>query len=216
MPMNTNAARQPQAAAIGGMIAGATIAPTFAPELNSDGGERAFPPREPVRDRLDRRREVSAFAQAQRGARDHETARAADQRVRRRRRGSRPRSRRRSRSSTPKRSMNQPNTNRLIAYAPWNARVRRAVLGVRPTELGVQRALDQREDLPVDVVDGRREEQQPADQPAVAARWCSRVSRWPERWTWSWAPQQLPGGCRKALLYGEIAALGAKKAPARP
>src|SRR3954454_6266296 len=31
-PMNTNAARQPQAAAIGGMMAGATIAPTFAPE----------------------------------------------------------------------------------------------------------------------------------------------------------------------------------------
>ena len=36
MPMNTNAARQPQAAAIGGTIAGATIAPTFAPELNSE------------------------------------------------------------------------------------------------------------------------------------------------------------------------------------
>ena len=58
----------------------------------------------------------------------------------------------------------------------------RGVVALGPSELALQRALEDADDLAIDVVDGRREEQQRADHPAIAAdgraygyssRWCS-------------------------------------------
>ena len=65
--------------------------------------------------------------------------------------------------------MNQPNSEQADGVRDLERGVRQPVLRVGPAELGVQRPLDEREDLPVDVVDGRRQEQQAADQPAIAA-----------------------------------------------
>ena len=156
------AACQPHAAAIGGTIAGATIAPTFDPELNSEVALG-----EPVGDRLDRRREIAALAQAQAGARDHEPVRAPHQSVGGRR-DAPGRDRDRVADLHPEAIDEPPEPEQADRVGELERRVGHPVLGVGPAELDVQRPLDQREDLPVDVVDGGRQEQQGADDPAVA------------------------------------------------
>jgi hypothetical protein len=51
---------------------------------------------------------------------------------------------------------------------PLKSRVHLTELLVRPTELGIENGLEQREDLPIDVIDRRRPEEERADEPAVA------------------------------------------------
>ena len=80
--------------------------------------------------------------------------------------------------------MNQPNSEQADGVRALEGGVHQAELLVRPPELLVEELLDESEDLPVDVVDRRRQEDQRADDPAVLAdgafavrhgmpfRWC--------------------------------------------
>jgi len=121
-----------------------------------------------VGDRLDRRREVSALAKTEADARDDEPARAADQRVGR---GSQAPDRDRHRvADLHALAIDEPTEQKQAdGVGELERGVREAVLRVGPAELGVERPLDQRQDLTVDVVDGRGQEQQAADQPAITA-----------------------------------------------
>ena len=168
-PITTNAARQPQAPAMTGTIAGATIAPTLAPELNSavanarsrfgnqcataliDDGK--FPPSpRPSAD-----------------AREHEAAHAAHQRVAGG--GQAPGGDRDRVADLHAEAIDElaeqqqaervgaPETKELTS--PYCALV-------QPSSTSSV-DLSSAQDLPVDVVDRRRQEQQRADQPAITA-----------------------------------------------
>ena len=166
--MTTNGTCQPQAKAMSGTTAGAMIAPTFAPELNRvvanarsllgnqsatalmDDGKLPPSPRPSATRAIMnpptvRDGGVADGREAPGGDRDG----VADSRA--------------EAIDEPAEEQQADGVRRL------EGRVDLAELGVRPVQLVVEHRLEQREDLAVDVVDRRRQEQQPADEPAVAA-----------------------------------------------
>ena len=163
-----NAACQPQCSAIHGTMIGVTIAPTFEPALKIPVANARSRAREPLGDRLDRRRKISRLAEAEREARRAESSRGARERVRHRR--------------------DAPDDDRAGEAAPRAdavhdaagdeeaERVRDreprddvAVLLLVPAEVALQRRREDAEHLAVDVVDRRREEQQRADRPPISS-----------------------------------------------
>ena len=178
-----NAARQPNVRAMKGTSAGAMIAPTLVPELKMDvanarsrfGNHSAMaliadgklPPS--LTPRKTRAREEAADRRHQRVAHggdapERDRRRVAD-----------------LRAVLVDEPAEQEQTD---GVGPLEGGVHQAELLVGPPELLVEELLDERQDLPVDVVDRRRQEDERADDPAVLAdgafdsrhgmpfRWC--------------------------------------------
>ena len=163
------AARQPHAAASSGTAIGATIAPMLVPELKMPGGERALALREPLRHGLDRGREVRRLADAEQEPRERRSPSRCS-RERGAHAGERP-PRHRDRQT-------QLGADAIEDAAPdqHHHRVRdlerdddAAVIELGPADLLLQVRREDAEHLAVDVVDGRGEEQQRADDPAPSA-----------------------------------------------
>ena len=70
----------------------------------------------------------------------------------------------------PSRSINFPMNRQPVPYANLKREDNIAVSDLRPSKLNLQRRLQQADHLPVHVIHGRGEKQQPADQPARVAR----------------------------------------------
>ena len=69
----------------------------------------------------------------------------------------------------PNRSISRPAIEQADRIGELKGEDDVGVVDLGPAELPLQRRLEDADDLPVDVVDGRGEEQQPADDPAEAA-----------------------------------------------
>ena len=131
-------------------------------------GQRAFLFRKPQRHRLDRRRKIAAFAKAEKNPRVDESADAEHQRVRDRRHA--PRRDGNRVADLGAELVNEPaERHQADTVRALKRRVHVAELLVGPVQLLVEDRLDERENLPVNVVDGRREKEQRANDPAVAA-----------------------------------------------
>ena len=161
-----NAECQPQVNASQGTIAGAIIAPTLAPELKIVVAS--------VRSFLGNQSATALIADGklppsprpERGARHVEAADAADQRVRPG--GQAPGGDRGRVADLGAEAIDELAEQQAAdRVRGLEHRVRAPELLVGPVQLVVEDRLDQRQDLPVDVVDRRREEQQRADHPAV-------------------------------------------------
>ena len=137
--------------------------------------ERALARRKPAGDRLDARGKIPALTRAERHARDGESAYASDEAVSDGRET--PADDRDRVAELDADAVDEPAEGEVAdGIRRLERRVDVAVLLVRPAQLRVEHGLEQRENLPVDVVDRRREEQQAADHPAEAASE-SRTSR---------------------------------------
>jgi hypothetical protein len=132
------------------------------------GGERPLLLREPHADGLDRRREIGGFGETQDEAHDDEAHYRRDQAVRGGR--ERPQDERESERLLDAEFVDDDADHRgEHGVCECERRGDGAVVHVGPAERTLQRGLEHRQRVAVDVVDGRAEEQQSADHPAVVA-----------------------------------------------
>ena len=150
------------------MTAGGDKRAGIGPRVEDAGRKRPLPFRKPQRHRLDRRREVARLAQAQRRARGDEPAEAAHQRMSRRRET--PRDDGHRVADLGAEPVHKPaKAQQADAVSELEGGVHPAELLVGPADFLVENLLKQRQNLPVNIVDRRREEQQRANDPTVVA-----------------------------------------------
>ncbi len=132
------------------------------------GGEGAFLAREPLRDGLDGGGEVAAFAEAEGDAGDAKAGDGAHEGVSGG--GKAPRGDGDGVADLGAVAVDEPAEGEVAeGVGTLEERVDPAELLVGPVEFLVEDGLQQRQDLPVHVVDARSGEEQAADEPAVAA-----------------------------------------------